>query len=84
MSLTASTHQAVPPRTQRSSCPHTPTCPPAEACDREAARVAADHCEQGWRLLCNGVISFDDGGELLPDGHAIPAQHPDWAVNHAA
>jgi hypothetical protein len=23
-------------------------------------------------MLCNGVIVFDDGGELLPDGGAIP------------
>jgi len=30
----------------------------------------ADQPGQGWSLLCNGVILFDDGGELLPDGHA--------------
>jgi hypothetical protein len=29
------------------------------------------HHEQGWSLLCNGVILFDDTGELLPDGRAI-------------
>ena len=27
---------------------------------------------QGWSLLCNGVIVFDDTGKLLPDGRAIP------------
>jgi hypothetical protein len=31
----------------------------------------ADQPEQGWSLLCNGVIVLDDGGELLPDGHAL-------------
>jgi len=30
-----------------------------------AARVVASHPEQGWSLLCNGVLLFDDGGELL-------------------
>jgi Family of unknown function (DUF5999) len=25
---------------------------------------------QGWSLLCNGVILFDGGGELLPDRRA--------------
>ncbi|WP_416070653.1 DUF5999 family protein [Streptomyces sp. MI02-2A] len=27
--------------------------------------------EQGWTLLCNGVIVFDDSGELLPDGSVV-------------
>ena len=52
-------------------CPHTPQCPEAHATDREAARAVASHPEQGWSLLCNGVIEFDDGGELLPDGRAV-------------
>ena len=43
-------------------------CPSAEAIDREAARVVASFREQGWSLLCNGVIVFEDTGELLPDG----------------
>jgi hypothetical protein len=29
--------------------------------------MVADQPGQGWSLLCNGVILFDDGGELLPD-----------------
>lgn len=38
--------------------------------------VSAAHPEQGWNLLCNGVVSFDDGGALLPDGNAIaPPPH---------
>jgi uncharacterized protein DUF5999 len=61
-------------------CPHTPPCPPADAVDREAARVVTTVPEQGWSLLCNGVIVFEDGGELLPDGtsfsaHRGPARH---------
>jgi hypothetical protein len=30
----------------------------------------ADQPGQGWSLLCNGVILFDDGGELLADDRA--------------
>ncbi|MDQ1641322.1 MAG: hypothetical protein QOJ90_673 [Actinomycetota bacterium] len=53
-------------------CTHRPACPPASAPDRDAARVLSGHAEQGWSLLCNGVIAFDDGGDLLPDGRAVP------------
>jgi hypothetical protein len=56
-------------------CNHHPHCPPPEASDREAAHVIAAHPEQGWSLLCNGVVLFDDTGELLPNG-AIIAPHP--------
>ena len=40
----------------------------------------AAHPEQGWSLLCNGVIVFEDTGELLPDcsviePHRGPAMH---------
>ncbi|MEV6522048.1 DUF5999 family protein [Longispora sp. NPDC051575] len=61
-------------------CPHQPACPTAEAVDREAARITHHHPEQGWSLLCNGVIIFEDTGELLPDGQTIaphrgPALH---------
>ncbi|MFI5756240.1 DUF5999 family protein [Streptomyces sp. NPDC051569] len=57
-------------------CAHTPPCPPAEAPDREAARPKAPHPEQGWSLLCNGVVIFEDTGELLPDGRAIAPHRP--------
>jgi hypothetical protein len=61
-------------------CQHQPPCPQADAIDREAARAVASHPEQGWSLLCNGVILFDDTGELLPDcstvePHRGPAPH---------
>ena len=52
-------------------CHHQPPCPDAMAPDHDAARVVAAHPEQGWSLLCNGVVLFDDAGELLPDGRAV-------------
>jgi hypothetical protein len=53
-------------------CPHRPQCPSAAASDHDAARVVAAHPEQGWSLLCNGVVLFEDYGELLPDGRTVP------------
>ena len=53
------------------TCSHVPPCPVATARDRLAALVCSPHPEQGWTLLCNGDIVFDDGGMLLPDGAAI-------------
>ncbi len=63
-----------------STCTHRIPCPPADATDREAARVLVAFRDQGWSLLCNGVILFEDTGELLPDGamiepHRGPAVH---------
>ena len=57
-------------------CPHRPACPAADRPDREAAHAVASHPEQGWSLLCNGVVLFDDGGELLPDGRAVAPRRP--------
>ncbi|WP_030460621.1 DUF5999 family protein [Kitasatospora sp. NRRL B-11411] len=57
-------------------CRHNPPCPTAEAPDRDAARPIAHHPEQGWSLLCNQVLIFDDTGELLPDGTIIPPHRP--------
>lgn len=51
-------------------CTHEPRCPDASARDRLAAHNVAAHPEQGWTLLCNGVIVFDDLGFLLPAGCA--------------
>ena len=53
-------------------CPHQPPCPPVDRPDRDSARTIAFHPEQGWSLLCNGVILFEDTGKLLPDGRTIP------------
>jgi hypothetical protein len=58
-------------------CRHLPPCPSADAADRDAAVAVASHPEQGWNLLCNGVLVFDDTGELLPDGSVIAPHRPD-------
>lgn len=57
-------------------CQHQPPCPSADSADREAAHPVAHHPEQGWSLLCNGVVLFDDTGELLPDGQIIAPHKP--------
>ncbi|MER5556344.1 DUF5999 family protein [Streptomyces sp. NPDC002793] len=57
-------------------CTHTPKCPTAASSDREAAQVVAAHPEQGWSLLCNGLLLFEDTGELLPDGQIIAPHRP--------
>ena len=57
-------------------CPHMPPCPEAQAADREAARTVASHPDQGWSLLCNGIVLFEDTGELLPDGDVIAPHRP--------
>ena len=65
-------------------CQHQPRCPQSRAPDHLAARiVAGHHPEQGWSMLCNGVIVFDDGGELLPDGRAVAPDRPAPAVSLA-
>jgi hypothetical protein len=57
-------------------CPHQPACPPADAPDHDAAHPVATFPGQGWSLLCNGVIVFEDTGELLPDGRAVAPHRP--------
>jgi len=50
-------------------CTHSPRCPEATAPNCCSAHTVSDHFEQGWEQLCNGVILFDDGRYLAPDGH---------------
>ncbi|MFF3127845.1 DUF5999 family protein [Streptomyces sp. NPDC057908] len=57
-------------------CTHMPKCPAADSPDREAAHIVASHPEQGWSLLCNAVLVFEDTGELLPDGQIIAPHRP--------
>ena len=58
-------------------CTHEPPCPSADDIAHAAAHVIASHPEQGWSLLCNGLVVFDDGGLLLPDGRAaMPHTQP--------
>ncbi len=58
------------PSDRHPNCPHRPQCPDANSPDREAAQAIVSHPEQGWSLLCNGIVIFEDAGELLP-GAAI-------------
>ncbi|MER6230985.1 DUF5999 family protein [[Kitasatospora] papulosa] len=57
-------------------CQHKPPCPTADQTDREAAIPTARDSVMGWTLLCNGVLLFDDTGELLPDGRIIAPHRP--------
>ena len=52
-------------------CPHQPRCPDACAADRTGAKTMSGRPDQGWSLLCNGVVVFEDGGALLPGGVAV-------------
>jgi hypothetical protein len=63
-------------------CNHWPQCPSDTAPDHAAARAVASHPEQGWNLLCNGVVVFDDTGELIPTGGSTPPHRPE--PEHAA
>ncbi|MBT3162751.1 hypothetical protein HTV80_06470 [Streptomyces sp. Vc74B-19] len=49
-------------------CAHRTSCDPT---DSPAPHVVAAHPEQGWTLLCDGSIVFDDTGELRPDGRVV-------------
>ncbi|MGW4214386.1 DUF5999 family protein [Lentzea sp. NPDC004789] len=53
-------------------CQHEPHCPAAEDPRGQWAEITVSHPEQGWYLLCNGIVLFDDGGLMLP-GHRVVA-----------
>lgn len=71
VTTSTTTERKIPPM-----CQHQTPCPPAHSADRESARLVAHHPEQGWSLLCNGVVLFEDTGELLPDGRVIAPHRP--------
>ena len=61
-------------------CSHQPSCPSSDTADRsgasdrshrDEAHIVSAHPEQGWYLLCDGAIVFDDTGALLPDGRVV-------------
>jgi hypothetical protein len=62
---------AESPTSATFGCGHPQRCPDATAADFRAARAVVAQPGQGWSLLCNGVVLFDDGGALLPDGTAV-------------
>ena len=66
---------ATPTRTASGLCLHFPPCPAAGAPDAQAARVAVARYDQGWSLLCNGVVLLEDGTSLPP---APEAEETDW------
>ncbi|MCX4904785.1 DUF5999 family protein [Streptomyces sp. NBC_00878] len=63
-------------------CSHQSSCPSPDRsarADQAEAHIVSSHPEQGWYLLCDGSIVFDDTGALLPDGrvvapHRVPAE----------
>lgn len=67
---------ATTTRLPASLCQHTPRCPSADSPDREAARIVAAHREQGWSLLCNSLLLWEDTGALLPDGQIVTPHRP--------
>jgi hypothetical protein len=64
-------------------CSHRPHCPDSDSDLRDLAAVVRSHPEQGWSLLCNGVVLFDDDGELLPDGRVVDS-HRSWRTPQLA
>lgn len=56
------------------ACRHEPPCPAATTSGRLAARIVASHPEQGWSLLCNGIITFEDGGTITPGDYPAASQ----------
>lgn len=61
-------------------CQHSPRCPSADDVAHDAARTVARHPEQGWSLLCNGIVVFDDTGEILPDGRVVGPHRPAYCT----
>ncbi|MFM9371896.1 DUF5999 family protein [Streptomyces sp. Da 82-17] len=57
-------------------CSHKPRCPTVDSSDRDAAIPVAPCTGQGWSLLCNGVVLFEDTGEVLPSGEVIAPHRP--------
>ena len=39
--------------------------------DRLTTRLVTRCPDQGWSLLCNGVVLLYDGDQLLPDGRIV-------------
>ncbi|MFC9487075.1 DUF5999 family protein [Streptomyces hydrogenans] len=65
-------------------CAHNPPCPTAQDPGREATHSLVYRPEQGWSLLCNGVLLFEDTGELLPDGSIVAPRRPLTGARAAA
>jgi Family of unknown function (DUF5999) len=76
--MTTARLSAPRPSTDRkpTRCQHVPRCPTWDAPDHAAARVVTAHHDQGWSLLCNGVVVFSDTGEILPSCVCVDPHRP--------
>ncbi|MFG2793661.1 DUF5999 family protein [Streptomyces sp. NPDC048419] len=52
-------------------CSNQPSCAISDSAAHHTTVIVAAHPEQGWSLLSDGTIVFDDTGELLPDGRVV-------------
>jgi hypothetical protein len=57
-------------------CTHQPPSPDAQASDHDAASVVSSHPQQGLSQQCNGVVVFEDTGEILPDRQVVAPHRP--------
>jgi hypothetical protein len=69
IAITRTAHAPSAP-TRRTACQHQPPCPPAGQPGCLTAVIIAAHPEQGWNLLCNGVVVFEDTGAIVA-GHVV-------------
>lgn len=54
------------------NCQHKPKCPSAYSEHPTTAVIVVRHDDdQGWNLLCNGVVTLHGGGYILPNGVTI-------------
>lgn len=58
------------------ACMHQPECPPADAADCQAAQVLTHCLELGYSLLCNGILTFEDTGCVMPNGRVVSPRRP--------
>jgi Family of unknown function (DUF5999) len=65
MNITTPSRRRQRVTSRAATCRHDPPCPAATQPGRLTAVIIAAHPEQGWHLLCNGIVVFDDSGYLL-------------------
>ncbi|MEU9337931.1 DUF5999 family protein [Streptomyces sp. NPDC048290] len=58
------------------ACEHRDPCPAADSEDCQAAKIRDHFPAAGYTALCNGLILFEDGGYLLPDGRTGGPSRP--------
>ena len=72
------TNPIMPPSparlTEDGRCPHRPPCPGALEPDRLAARLVARYPDQGWSLLCNGVVLLTTATSYFQTAGSLPGR----------